>query len=133
MTSRQASCSCGQIRVTCEGEPVRISMCHCLECQKRTGNVFGTQARFPRERVTNEGQATQWTRLGDSGQPITFNFCPVCGSTVYWELTGTPGFVAVAVGGFADPSFPPPRHSVYDDRRHSWVFAAGELPMEHLG
>ena len=133
MTTRQASCSCGQLRVTCEGEPVRISMCHCLECQKRTGNVFGTQARFPRERVTIEGRATQWTRLGDSGQPITFNFCPVCGSTVYWELTGAPGFVVVAVGGFADPSFAPPRHSVYDDRRHPWVFAAGELPMEHLG
>jgi hypothetical protein len=133
MTTRQASCSCGQLRVSCEGDPVRVSMCHCLECQKRTGNVFGTQARFPRERVTIEGRATQWTRLGDSGEPITFNFCPVCGSTVYWELTGAPGFVAVAVGGFADPSFPPPRHSVYDDRRHSWVFAAGELPMEHLG
>jgi hypothetical protein len=108
-------------------------MCHCLECQKRTGNVFGTQARFPRERVTIEGRSTRWTRLGDSGKPITFNFCPVCGSTVYWELTGAPGFVAVAVGAFADPTFPPPRNSVYDDRSHTWVFAAGELPMEHMG
>ena len=132
MTTRQAACSCGQLKVTCEGEPVRISMCHCLECQKRTGNVFGTQARFPRDRVTIEGKATQWTRLGDSGQPITFNFCPVCGSTVYWELNGAPGFVAVAVGMFADPDFPPPRHSVYDDRSHPWVFSAGELPLEHL-
>ena len=29
-------------------------MCHCLECQKRTGSVFGTQARLPREFVTIE-------------------------------------------------------------------------------
>ena len=29
--------------------------------------------------------------------------------------------MAVAVGGFADPSFPPPEDSVYDCRRHSWV------------
>ncbi|HEX9905358.1 MAG TPA: aldehyde-activating protein, partial [Propylenella sp.] len=36
MSTRRASCSCGQLSVTCEGEPVRISMCHCLACQRRT-------------------------------------------------------------------------------------------------
>jgi hypothetical protein len=106
-------------------------MCHCLECQKRTGSIFGTQARFPRERVTIEGGAAQWTRLGDSGQSATFNFCPVCASTVYWELTGAPGFVSVAVGAFADPNFPPPYVSVYEERQHAWALAAGELPLEH--
>ena len=129
MTSRVASCSCGQLRVTCEGEPVRVSICHCLECQKRTGSVFATQARFPREAVTIEGRASQWTRRGDSGGTATFNFCPACGSTVYWEI---PGFAAVAVGNFADPNFPPPNFSVYEERQHPWALAAGQLPMEHM-
>jgi hypothetical protein len=131
MSGRVASCSCGQLRLTCEGEPVRVSICHCLECQKRTGSVFAAQARFSREQVTIEGEATQWTRLGDSGEPATFRFCPVCGSTVYWELTGVPGFVAVAVGMFADPGFPPPHVSVYEERQHPWALAAGQLPMAH--
>ncbi len=56
MTSRIASCSCGQLRATCQGEPVRISICHCLECQKRTGSVFAVQARYPRESVTIVGR-----------------------------------------------------------------------------
>ncbi len=131
MTSRVASCSCGQLRLTCEGDPVRVSICHCLECQKRTGSVFAAQARFPRERVTIEGRATQWTRQGDSGETATFRFCPVCGSTVYWELTGADGFIAVAIGAFADPSFPPPHVSVYEERQHPWSLAAGALPLEH--
>src|SRR5438132_2770742 len=101
MTGRIASCSCGQLRLTCAGEPVRISICHCLECQKRTGSAFGSQARFPREGVTIQGQASRWTRLGDSGEAITFSFCPVCGSTVYWEPSAAPDLVAVAVGAFA--------------------------------
>jgi hypothetical protein len=130
MTDRTASCSCGQLRLTCEGEPVRISICHCLECQKRTGSVFGAQARFSRERVTIEGHATQWTRLGDSSEPATFHFCPVCGATVYWEAAGAPGFIAVAVGAFADPGFPPPHVSVYEERQHPWALAAGQL-LEH--
>jgi hypothetical protein len=131
MTVRVASCSCGQLHLTCAGEPVRISICHCLECQKRTGSIFATQARFPRDGVTIEGRATQWARRGDSGESATFNFCPVCASIVYWEAAGIPGFVTVAVGAFADPSFPPPQVSVYDERAHPWAFAAGELPMEH--
>jgi hypothetical protein len=131
MTGQVASCSCGQLRVTCEGEPVRVSICHCLECQKRTGSVFATQARFLQEAVTIEGRATKWARRGDSGAPATFSFCPVCGSTVYWEAPGLAGFVTVAVGSFADPSFPPPRVSVYEERQHPWALAAGQLTLEH--
>ena len=131
MTSRVASCSCGQLRVTCEGEPVRISICHCLECQKRTGSVFATQARFPREAVTIEGRAAQWTRVGDSGGSAAFGSCPVCSSTVYWEPAEMPDLIYVAVGAFADPSFPPPQVSVYEERLHPWASALGELPLEH--
>jgi hypothetical protein len=83
MDIRMASCSCGQLRITCEGEPLRISICHCLECQKRTGSVFAVQARFSRQRVKIEGRASHWTRVGDSGGAATFGFCPVCASTVY--------------------------------------------------
>jgi hypothetical protein len=32
-----------------------------------------------------------------------------------------PAAVAVAVGCFADPSFPAPTRAVYDKRRHGWV------------
>jgi len=38
-----------QLRLTTAGEPVRVSIWHYPECQGRTGSVFGTQARFPRE------------------------------------------------------------------------------------
>ena len=131
MSGRVASCSCGQLRLTCSGEPVRVSICHCLECQKRTGSVFATQARFPRERVTIEGRATQWTRAGDSGGIALFHFCPVCGSTVYWHPAAVLDIIAVAVGAFADPDFPPPHVSVYEERQHPWALEAGRLPLDH--
>jgi hypothetical protein len=52
MTTRRATCSCGQLHLTIEAEPSRISMCHCLECQRRTGAVMSNQARFRHEQVT---------------------------------------------------------------------------------
>jgi hypothetical protein len=58
-TSRRAACSRGQLRLTVVGELVRISMCHCLECQRRTGAVISNQARFRRDQITFSGKATQ--------------------------------------------------------------------------
>src|SRR5687768_8854071 len=68
---RTASCSCGQLGAICEGEPVRVSMCHCLACQKRTGSVFGVVARWPSDRVTIEGHAQEYVRVGDEGSAAT--------------------------------------------------------------
>lgn len=130
-STRVASCSCGQLRVTCTGEPVRISVCHCLACQKRTGSAFGTQARFPRESVSVDGRATEHVRTADSGNEVTFHFCPACGSTVHWELAALPGFVAVALGAFADPSFPAPTVSIYEARAHAWATVGGES-VDHI-
>ena len=113
-TSRTAACSCGRLRVTCTGEPVRLSICHCLECQKRTGSPFGVQARFDRTQVMIEGMATEFTRVGEQGNVITLRFCPTCGSTVYWTMSTQPDLVAVAVGNFADPTFPVPNFSVFE-------------------
>lgn len=131
MTTREASCCCGQLRLTTTGEPVRISICHCLECQRRTGSVFGTQARFRREQVTIAGRAAEYVRKGDSGDSLTFRFCPACGSTLYWTLSALPDLIAIAVGAFADPGFPAPRVSVYERRRHEWG-AVPETVVEHL-
>ncbi len=107
--------------MTCEGEPIRISICHCLACQKRTGSAFGLQARWPADRVTIAGNAHEWVRVGDEGSSATFRFCPTCGATVYYENDTMPGTIGVPVGAFADPTFPPPRVSVYGVRRHPWV------------
>jgi hypothetical protein len=119
--TRQAACSCGQLRLEVDGEPVRVSVCHCLACQRRTGSVFGAQARFVEEDVRIEGRHTDYTRISDDGEARTSSFCPECGATVFFKLDSAPGFIAVPVGAFADPSFPPPVRSIYESRKHSWV------------
>ncbi|MET0660458.1 MAG: GFA family protein [Steroidobacteraceae bacterium] len=121
MTHHHAACDCGQLRVTCEGDAVRISMCHCIACQRRTGAPFSANSRFERKRVTVAGRSTVYTRKADSGNSVSFHFCPVCGSTVYWELSGFPTLIAVAQGMFADPEYPPPTVSVWEQTRHPWT------------
>lgn len=57
---RVASCSCGNLQAIAIGEPVRVSVCHCLASQRRTGSAHGFQARFPRERVELSGEPTEF-------------------------------------------------------------------------
>ncbi|MFO0682838.1 MAG: GFA family protein [Sandaracinus sp.] len=128
--TRHARCSCGQLSLEADGEPVRISVCHCLECQRRTGSVFGAQARFPASAVRVRGASTSYTRKTDSGGELTSQFCPHCGTTVYYRVSRLPGFVGVALGAFADPTFPAPRFEVYTDRKHAWVEVLGDLDRQ---
>ena len=128
MGKRTATCSCGQLRVTVAQDPVRVSICHCLACQQRTGSVFGVQARWPADQVTTEGETRVWRRIGDEeGGAMDFRFCPVCGSTVWFSQADEPQFIAVAIGAFADPTFPAPVRAIYEERRHPWVGLPDEI------
>ena len=132
MSSRQreAACHCGQLRVRLSGDPVLVSSCHCIACQRRTGALFGSTSFFRRDQLLAiEGEHRTWRRAGDSGRFLTFHFCPTCGSNVFWESESDSEMISVAVGAFADPSFPPPVVSVYEERRHPWA-AMPDLVIE---
>jgi hypothetical protein len=125
--TRSAACHCGQLRVTCEGEPRRVSLCHCLDCQRRTGSVFSIAAFYDRSRVTPVGMSHTFKRDSASGKPVTFHFCPRCGSNVYWEAERMPHLVGVAVGAFAEPGFPRPEQAVWTRDKHAWLTLPDEV------
>lgn len=105
-------------------------MCHCLACQRRTGSAFSLQARWPSAQVTIEGRAQEYALVGDAGSTATFRFCPTCSATVYFTNDTMPDSIAVPVGAFADPTFPPPQISVYSSRRHPWLATPNLLTLE---
>jgi hypothetical protein len=121
MIQRVATCSCRQLMLRTTEEPVRVSICHCHACQRRTGSAFGVQARFRMSSVVIRGNATQFVRPGDSGDPASFYFCPVCGATLYYQLAEFDDLVGVPVGAFANPEFPAPTISVFEECMHPWV------------
>jgi hypothetical protein len=122
VTERIASCQCGQLGLTARGEPLRVAICHCEACQRRSGSAFTWQARFPADRVEIRGDAREFVRHADeTGEERRFAFCPGCGTTVYYRSDSWPDLIGVAVGTFADPDFPAPGFSVWERRRHEWV------------
>ncbi len=133
MSTREAACSCGQLRVETEGDPVRVSLCHCLACQRRSGSAFAIQAWFESERVKVVGRYSDWVRRTDEdGDERVFHFCPECGATAFYTVEEAPDYTGVPVGLFADPSFPPPTISHYESRRHPWVVLPAAIERDEL-
>ena len=129
MTERVARCSCGALTATCEGEPVRRSICHCTECQRRTGSAFGLQATYAVDRVRTLGESRAFTRSSDDGYWVRSHFCPVCGTTLFLELERRPGMVTIPAGAFADLDFPEPTVSVYTERQRPWLRIETSEPL----
>lgn len=130
MVERVAHCSCGQLSAFCMGDPVRVSVCHCLECRRRTGSAFSYNATYLVAQVRTEGRFESFTRTAKSGRQNRFRFCPTCGSTVAYDIDARPGMVSVPAGAFADPKFPAPKVEVYGHRRASWCMLDPQIASE---
>jgi len=118
---RTATCHCGQLRVIASGEPERVYVCHCKACQRRTGAVIHNGSSWRKSQVRIEGEHKIYGRPADSGFEIRFHFCPNCGSSVFWEGDRNPATYGIAVGCFADPDFPAPTSSGWEESMHRWL------------
>jgi hypothetical protein len=108
-----------------------VVACHCTDCQRRTGAPFGVGAFYPAEAVTVSGTPREFTRTAASGGKVHSYFCPHCGSTVFWKADNLPALIGVAVGAMADPEYPAPVRSVFEQSKHDWVDIGGAA-VEHF-
>lgn len=122
---REAVCHCGQLKVETTGEPLRVVICHCEACQRRTGSAFNLGIVFEESDLTLSGDFSVYRRQGELGLDIEFHFCPNCGSNVHWIYDGAH---VVAGGCFADPDFATPTISIYGRYRHSWLHPNEGIP-----
>jgi len=81
-----------------------------------------TGAYFDQSQVRVEGPEKIYSRLVEgTARTINFHFCPTCGSSVYWHADLRPGQYGIAVGTFADPDFPAPTMSLWEESKHSCI------------
>jgi hypothetical protein len=83
--------------------------------------VFGVGAYYQRDQIRIFGQSSVYERDAAEGRKFRTHFCPVCGSSLYWDTDRHLTLVGVAVGGFGEPEFPAPSRSVWEQTMHQWV------------
>ncbi len=102
-------CLCGDVRITAEGRPDRVGICHCLDCRKHHGALFYAAAIFPAGAVTVTGETRAYG---------TRHFCPRCGSSVFATAAGE---IEVHLGTLDAPDLLTPSYECWTLRRESWL------------
>jgi len=120
MTTHHASCQCGGLTGSFDGDPDFVIACNCIACQKRTGAPFGTGGYFRKTQMTVTGATKSWSRKADTGRAIKNFFCPTCATTLYWTLEMRPDHIGVAYGSF-DTKLPDPIRAIWTEAQHDWI------------
>ena len=141
-SARQGTCFCGAVRVEVRGEPVAVSICHCVNCRKLSGAPFSAQALFDGAKVSvhraSPSGLADASEMDDDRGPDVTGFqssarverfrCAACSSPVYATLAkGKTCVVPLAILD-AHPTLRrlKPTHHMYYARRV--LDAADDLP-----
>jgi hypothetical protein len=102
-------CLCGAVRIVVVGAPLRVGLCHCMDCRKHHGAVFHASAIYPEERVVVTGEVAEFRGRC---------FCPICGSSVF---SRSPGEVDVHLGALDEVGVFVPTYELWTLRREEWL------------
>ncbi len=125
------SCHCGFITLEGEADPERVSICHCTDCQTRTGSAFGVSVPVRGDTLKMTGQPTTYLKTtADSGRPRLQAFCPRCGSQIYSTTPGDgvqPSYT-VRVGMLKQRDQLVPKRQNWFRSARSWVTSMDAIP-----
>ena len=115
----EGGCHCGAVRYVCSEEPITVANCHCGDCQQIAGSAFITSVLVPEGSVTVNGELKSYKVKADSGNGVTRNFCPICGTRIMVELDG--GVVGVSYTTLDDSSWLEPAIEFYTSKAQPWI------------
>jgi hypothetical protein len=100
-------CICGAVRYATYGDPLRVTVCHCTWCQRRTGSAFSVEPVFDSANVAiTGGPLTRYRHISDtSGRWLELAFCPTCGTNIGFMLQWRPGAMIIDAGTFDEPGW----------------------------
>ena len=120
MTERTGRCLCGAVSFTLSAEPLVTRVCWCRDCQLLAAN--GTvNLMVPAEALSVSGALSEYTRQADSGNEVTRQFCPQCGTHLFAKVSARPQFRVVRAGNLDEPSSVKPAMNIWANSAPSWA------------
>ena len=129
MTQRSGQCLCGAVKFTIAADPLATRICWCRDCQHLAAN--GTvNLVVPVDGLTVSGTISEHTKTAESGNQVTRQFCPVCGTHLFAKSSAAPQFRVVRAGNLDDPSSIRPARNIWAASAPAW--ACLDLALERV-
>jgi hypothetical protein len=122
-------CLCGQVRYEYDGDIGSANYCHCQDCRRTTGSAFniGVRLQSAALRIV-AGSVKTYTKIADSGNPITREFCSECGSPLFTRASTKPQYIWVKAGSLDNPNLVKPVDQIWTDSAVPWAYINTKLP-----
>jgi len=114
-------CLCGKARYVIDGEPITSYVCHCTDCQARTGSAFGFTLTVERGAVRlTQGETRAYAVTLSDGRIKTGCVCPSCGARLWGEPPKIPTVAVVQAGTLDDHSWLRPVAHIWTRSAQPW-------------
>lgn len=119
---RAGGCLCGAVRYRATGKPQRVTVCHCMFCQRRTGGALSIHAWFEAQNLTVDGELDTYEQRSDETHYfLRLHFCRRCATTVMLSLEKRPAYRLITVGTLDDPKSVDVDFHVWRRSAQPWV------------
>lgn len=109
-------CHCGTIRYRLGGPVVAACVCHCASCRRTSGAASVAWLTVAAgDFIALAGDPTRYA----SSPGVTRGFCPVCGTSISFQIS--PDSIDVTIASLDDPEAVVPDRETWLDHRVSWA------------
>jgi len=120
MTERTGRCLCGAVSFKLAADPVATRVCWCRDCQHLSGN--GTvNLLVAVEALSVSGTLAEHAKTADSGNLVTRQFCPNCGTHLFAMSSARPHLRVVRAGNLDEPSSIRPSTNIWTTSAPGWA------------
>ncbi len=117
---RKGQCTCGAVRYSVT-QPSKFSyLCQCRQCQRATGSGHAALFMVETSALSIVGELHEFGQLADSGNTMTRQFCPVCGTIMMLCNSGYPHLRFISAGTLDDPRGFKPTQVIWHSAAQPW-------------
>lgn len=114
-------CACGAVTLEMAGEPIATRQCWCRQCQQIAVGGPTQNAIFKGDDVITSGPLASNSWTAHSGNTLTFNFCPSCGTQVYAQSSARLHLKTVRLGMIDEPHGLRPEVVIWTQDAPAWA------------
>lgn len=126
-------CLCGAIRYRLNAAPLLVYICHCHDCQIRSGSAFSLNILALTADLTVSGSVNAVRRMTPKGREVEDNACVACGTFMLAHAVTTPDYTALRAGTLDDASWAVPIAQTWVTSALPWAVIPGVPQFEPRG
>jgi hypothetical protein len=123
-------CHCGKISYAADIDPEYVLICHCSDCQIRSGAPYRAGVPAKADNFQLRGSPKTYVKTARSGNKRLLAFCPDCGSALYsTSVESHPSLFMLRLGAIKQRAQLTPKSQGFCNSAMPWAMDIANIPQ----